>query len=129
MSAHAALGGRVSALAAALALLAGCAQPGTQAPKAQAAKLAVGTSDISTACGYLEERGAFGRPSPQNLASLESMAEDGARRLAAVYASDQTGIYQGDSVGALLGDSISLLHDCGLTKAEQTLRQALAAHR
>jgi hypothetical protein len=129
MPAHTPLGGRIGALIVAAALLAGCAQPGTQAPKPQAAKLAVGTSDISTACGYLEEREGFGRPSQQNLASLESMAEDGARRLAAVYAKDQTGIYQGDSIGALLGDSISLLHDCGLPKAEKTLKQALAAHR
>lgn len=115
--------------AVALTAVAGCAQPGTQAPKAQAAKLAVGTSDISAACGYLEERGRFGRASPQNLASLEAMAEDGAHRLAAVYARDQTDIYQGDSIGALLGDGISLLHDCGLTRAEKTLQQALAAHR
>jgi hypothetical protein len=108
--------------------LAACAQPGTQAPRPQAAKLAVGTSDISAACGYLEERGAFEDLSAQNLASLEAMAETGARKLASVYMVDQTGIYQGDSIGGLLGDSISLLHDCGLRKAEKTLQQALRAH-
>ena len=109
--------------------LAGCAQPGTQVPEAQAAKLGVGTGDISTACGYLEELTAFGGRKGKNLASIESMAQAGARKLAAVYAHDQTDIYQGDSIGALLGDSISLLHDCGLTGPEKTLERALARRR
>ncbi len=113
----------------ALSALSGCAQPGTQAPKAQAAKLAVGTSDISTACGYLEELTAFDRSSPQTVAPIESMAQTGAGKLAAVYAEDQTGIYQGDSIGALLGDSISLLKDCGLIGPEKVLQQALRSHR
>ena len=56
------------------------------------------------------------------------MAQSGAKKLAGVYAVDQTGIYQGDSIGALLGDSISLLRDCGLTAPEQTLEAALKAH-
>jgi hypothetical protein len=116
------------AVAITLAAVAGCAQPGTQAPKAQAAKLGVGTSDISTACGYLEELTAFGRPTPQSLAPIESMARSGARKLAVVYAQDQTDIYQGDSIGALLGDSISLLHDCGLTGPQKVLEQALHSH-
>jgi hypothetical protein len=111
-----------------LALLAGCAQPGTQVPLSQAPKLSVGTSDISTACGYLEERGAFGEVSRNNLTSLEALAETGAQKLVAVYKTTQTDIYQGDSIGALLGDSISLLHDCGLTKAEKMLERALATH-
>lgn len=111
-----------------LAALAGCAQPGTQAPKPQAAKLAVGTSDISTACGYFEELTAFGGRHGENLAPIESMAQTGAKKLADVYASDQTDIYQGDSIGAVLGDSISLLHDCRLTGPEETLKRALAQH-
>ncbi len=105
----------------------GCAQPGTQAPKAESAKLAVGTSDISTACGYLEEVTAFGRPG-RRLASIVSMAQAGAQKLADVYAHDQTDIYQGDSIGAVLGDSISLLHDCGLTGPQKMLQEALHAH-
>ena len=109
--------------------LAGCAQPGTQVPKAQAAKLGVGTGEISTACGYLEELTAFGGRKGKNLAPIDSMAQTGARKLAAVYARDQTDIYQGESVGAVLGDSISLLHDCGLTGPEKTLERALAPHR
>ena len=53
--------GRLAVAAAVIGLgLSGCAQPGTQAPRSQAAKLAVGTSDISAACGYLEELTAFG---------------------------------------------------------------------
>jgi hypothetical protein len=108
--------------------LVGCAQPGTQAPRSQAAKLAVGTSDISAACGYREELTAFGGSRGKDLSPLEAMAQTGAKKLAAVYAHDQTGIYQGDSIGGLLGDSISLLHDCGLTEAERTLKAALRAH-
>lgn len=122
------LGHTVAAVAVTVALLAGCAQPGTQAPMSQAAKLAVGTSDISTACGYVEELGAFGRAGGKALAAIQAMAETGAQKLAKVYAVDQTGIYQGDSIGALLGDSISLLHDCRLTGPEKTLQRALSAH-
>jgi hypothetical protein len=114
-------------LAATLGLV-GCAQPGTQAPKPEAAKLAVGTSDISVACGYLEEATAFGGRQGKNLSSIKSMAQTGAQKLAGVYAHDQTDIYQGDSIGALMGDAISLLHDCGLTSAENTLKQALKHH-
>lgn len=126
---HAALGARISATAAvAVLVLAGCAQPGTQAPRSQAAKLAVGTSDISAACGYREELTAFGASKGKDLSSIKTMAQTGAKKLAGVYAQDQTDIYQGDSIGALLGDSISLLHDCGLTGAEQTLKRALARH-
>lgn len=124
---RAALGRTIGTVAASLSLLAGCAQPGTQAPKPEAARLAVGTSDISTACGYLEELTAFGGHGGR--ASIVAMAQTGANKLANVYAADQTGIYQGDSVGAVLGDSISLLHDCGLTGPEQTLQRALRAHR
>ncbi len=111
------------------ALLAGCAQPGTQAPRPQAAKLAVGTSDISDACGYLEELEAFGPGHGRTLASIESMAQSGAQKLAGVYAKDQTGIYQGDSIGAVLGDSISLLHDCGLGGPERILQRSLRSRR
>lgn len=128
MSDRSALGRAGIAVSLTVAVLAGCAQPGTQAAKPQAAKLAVGTSDISTACGYLEELTAFGRADAKDLASIRAMADTGARKLANVYAVDHTGIYQGDSIGALLGDSISLLHDCGLPGPEKTLQRALSAH-
>jgi hypothetical protein len=128
---HLALAGRAVLVAATLLATAvsGCAQPGTQAAKPQAAKLAVGTGDISTACGYLEELTAVGVRRAKNLASIRSMAETGAQKLAGVYAQDQTDIYQGESIGAVLSDSISLLHDCGLTDAEKTLQRALSRHR
>lgn len=127
MPRHAAL--RLAAIATVLgAVLAACAQPGTQAPRPEAAKLAVGTGDISTACGYLEERTAFGQAPAKTRAAIEAMAQQGARKLASVFARDQTGIYQGESIGAVLGDSISLLHDCGLHGAELTLQRALAHH-
>jgi hypothetical protein len=128
-----ATGKRAAALAGSVALalalaLGGCAQPGTQAPKPQAARLAVGTGDISTACGYLEELTAFGGHKGKDLDPIESMAETGAKKLAAVYAVDQTDIYQGESIGAVLGDSVSLLHDCRLAGAQQLLEEALRAH-
>jgi hypothetical protein len=105
----------------------GCAQPGTQAPKPEAAKLSVGASDISTACGYAEELTAFSGPHASGLSALESMAADGAHKLAGVFARSQTWIYQGESIGALMNDSISLLGDCGLTRARQVLVAAMAA--
>jgi hypothetical protein len=117
----------LTALAVAAAL-GGCAQPGTQAPKPEAAKLAVGTADISTACGYLEEATAFGRRKGESPGSIVAMAQTGASKLADVYARDQTDIYQGDSIGGVLGDSISLLRDCGLAGPEQTLERALRRH-
>jgi hypothetical protein len=123
MSRHAALSTLL-----AVALLTGCAQPGTQAPKPQAARLAVGTSDISVACGYLEQLRAYGGHSAKDLARIRSMTRTGAQKLASVYAEDQTGIYQGDSIGGLLHDSISLLHDCRLTGPASILRRALRAH-
>jgi hypothetical protein len=122
---------RGAALVASLSLatvLAGCAQPGTQVPMSQAAKLGVGTSDISAACGYVEELMAFGPRHGKALASIKSMAQTGAQNLAGVYAQNQTDIYQGDSIGALLGDSIALLHGCRLTGPERILERALRAH-
>lgn len=126
---RAALAALVSAAVILGAALGGCSQPGTQAPKPQAAKLSVGTGDISTACGYLEELTVFGGRERGVPGSIESMARTGAGKLASVYASDQTGIYQGESIGGVLGDTISLLHDCGLGGAAKTLERALARHR
>ena len=105
---------------------AGCAQPGTQAPPAQAGKLDVATSRISVACGYAAELTAYGGAHPPGLASVQSMAVSGARKLASVYARDQSDIYQGESVGAIVNDSISLLGGCGLSGAQRVLQQAEA---
>jgi hypothetical protein len=113
----------------AIPVLSGCAQPGTPAPSAEAAKLDVATGRISVACGYLEELTAFpGRHAAQR-PWIESIAVSGAQKLASVYAHDQSGIYQGESVGAIVNDSISLLHDCGLSGARTVLEQALARRR
>jgi hypothetical protein len=114
-----------AALTAFAIALAGCAQPGTQAPKPEAAKLAVGTSDISTACGYAQELTAFGGPHAAGLGAQEAMATEGANRLAGVFAHSSTWIYQGESIGGLLNDSSSLLGECGLTGARQVLERAL----
>ena len=109
--------------------VAGCAQPGTSAPAAEAAKLDVATSRISVACGYAEEATAFGGSHPAQLPWIESIAVSGARKLAAVYVGDQSDLYQGESVGAIVNDGISLLHDCGLSGARRVLEHALSQHR
>jgi len=111
------------AIAVALAV-AGCAHPGTPVPSRQADELDVATSRISVACGYAEELGAAGAPHPRVMAFVASIALSGARKLAAVYARDQSGIYQGESVGAIVADSISLLSGCRLTAARQLLERA-----
>jgi hypothetical protein len=115
----------LTALAIAIAL-GGCAQPGTQAPKPEAAKLAVGTSDIATACGYAQELTAFGGSHASGLGAEEAMARQGADKLAGVFAHSSTWIYQGESIGGLLNDTSSLLGECGLTGARQVLERALA---
>jgi hypothetical protein len=87
----------------------------------------VATSRISVACGYLEELTATsGRRAAAQRPWIESIAVSGVRKLASVYAHDQSDIYQGESVGAIVNDSISLLHDCGLSGARKVLEQAQA---
>lgn len=120
--------GAALAVLAVVAALAGCAQPGTQASKAQAARIAVATSDISTACGYAEEVTAFAGPHAHGLSSVRAMAQKGAHKLAGVYAQNQTGIYQGESIGGVVNDSIALLGDCGLPGPRRVLEHALTAH-
>jgi hypothetical protein len=124
--------GRVAVGLTAIALAvgaAGCHQPGTPAPPGEAAKLDVATSRMSVACGYAAELRAYGNPHPPppGLSYVESIAVSGARKLASVYAHDQTDLYQGESVGAIVNDSISLLGDCRLPGARSVLEGALAA--
>jgi hypothetical protein len=119
-----ALGWRRSALALALGGLigaGGCAQPGTPVSKSEAAKLDVGDSRISVACGYREEATALERGRPRELEFIASIARSGAAELEAVYAHDRTHIYQGESVGAVVSDSISLLRGCGLSAVASRL--------
>jgi hypothetical protein len=111
------------------ASLAGCAKPGTPVTSKVSDKLDVATSRISVACGYKEELTATGQSHPKQLAWIESIAVSGARKLAGVYAQDQSHIYQGESVGAIVGDSISLLKDCRIPAARDVLERALAHRR
>ena len=115
----------VAAVAIAVAVV-GCAQPGTQVPASEAAKLDVATSRMSVACGYAEELEAFGGSHPPGLPWIESIAVSGAQKLAAVYAHDQSDLYQGESVGAIVEDSLSLVRGCGLNRAGRVLSEALA---
>lgn len=117
---------RAALAAAAVALgVTACAQPGTAVPTKQAAELDVATSRISVACGYEEELTAYQGSNPPGLSAIASIAVSGARKLASVYARDQSDIYQGESVGAIMGDSISLLAGCRLPAARGVLERAL----
>ena len=113
------------ALVALAAAAAGCAQPGTQAPRPEAAQLFHATGDISLACGYAEELTAFGGPHPAGLPSQDTMAVFGARLLLKVWSHSRTWIYQGESINGVVSDSISLLGECGLTKAEHFLQHGI----
>jgi hypothetical protein len=109
------------------ALLAGgCAEAGTPYVSLQeAARIGVATSRITVACGNAEEMAAFAPPSRRHQAAEESIAISGVRKLAAVYAHDQTHIYQGESVGGVVNDSLSLLKGCGLPSARRALLRAI----
>lgn len=87
----------------------------------EAAELGVGTSRITAACGTADELRAFGEPDPRRLASQESIAISGVRKLAAVYRHDRSHTYQGESVGAVIHDTISLLGECRLERARTRL--------
>jgi hypothetical protein len=108
--------------------IAGCLKPGTPVSSKRADELDVATSRISVACGYEEELTAAGGSHPKTLARIQSIAVSGARKLAAVYAQDQSHIYQGESVGAIVNDSISLLAGCRLPAARKVLEHALHSH-
>ena len=115
------------AVAAFVLALGACAQPGTQVPKPDAAKLDVAAGRISVACGHAEELGAFGGAHPAGLGFIESIAVSGARKLAAVSTRHQSDIYQGESVGGIVHDSVSLLEGCRLPAAQRVLQDALHA--
>ncbi len=110
----------------AAAVTAGCAQPGTQAPKPQAARLFHASGDISLACGYAEELTAFGGPHPGGLGAQEAMAVSGARLLIDVWSRERTWVYQGETINGMVSDSISLLGDCGLPDAQRFLQRAIS---
>lgn len=116
---------RSAALLGAACLAAGCAQPGTQVPAGEAAKLDVAAGRMSVACGYEEELTATGPASRSQLAGIEAIALSGARKLASVFERYQSDLYQGESVGALVHDSISLLAGCRLREARALLQDAL----
>jgi len=105
---------------------AGCAQPGAQAPKPEAARLSHATGDISLACGYAEELRAFGGPHPAGLGTQETMAVFGARLLLDVWSRNRTWVYQGETINGVVSDSISLLGDCGLPRAQAFLQSAIS---
>jgi hypothetical protein len=113
----------LAALLAAIAL-AGCGPQPPQAPAHEAKKLDAATSDISTECGLAYEVTAFPRDHGKDLANLEAEADASVRSLASVYVSNPKWIYQGETVGEVVSDALSMLHACGLSRAERTLSRA-----
>jgi hypothetical protein len=110
-------------------VLAGCAQPGAQAPKPEAAKLSHATGDISLACGYAEELTAFGGPHAAGLGAQEAMAVTGARLLLDVWSRNRAWVYQGQTINGVVDNSISLLGNCGLHNAQRFLQKAIPGRR
>jgi hypothetical protein len=104
--------------------VAACAQPGTQAPLAQAKKLDEATSAISVSCGYADQIAAFGGRRTRGLRKLDASAAAGARKLLSVYARDRSDIYQGETIKTIVSDSIALLGECGLDQARGVLQRA-----
>lgn len=107
-------------------ILAGCTQPGRQAPRPEAAKLFHATGDISLACGYAQELTAFGGPHAPGLGAQSAMAITGARLLVDVWSRDRTSVYQGEKIDGLVIGTISLLGECGLGDAQRFLERAIS---
>lgn len=115
---------RLLAVPALVLLLTACAGTSSQAPRGEAKKLSVSTSGISTACGFAFQVTAFPGDHKTDLETLEATAASNAKKLASVYARNQAWIYQGATVRQIVGEALAMLHSCGLTQAERTLRRA-----
>jgi hypothetical protein len=115
---------RLTAAPAVALVLAACGATPPQAPSKQAMKLSVATSGISTTCGLTYQATAFPGNHKAELAVLEKKIAPNVEKLASVYARNPAWIYQGETVGQIVVDSLSMLHTCGLTRAEQTLLRA-----
>jgi hypothetical protein len=114
----------VAALTAGWAV-AGCTQPGTQAPALEAQRLDEATSAMTSACG--EALQATGLSPKASVASFDTAAGVGARKLIGVWRRDRTWIYQGETVNGIVSDSILLLGDCGLAGAQHVLERGIGA--
>ena len=112
----------LAALAAVVALV-GCGPTPPQAPSHEAKKLDAATGDISTLCGLAYQVTAFPGDHRSDLANLEANADASVRSLASVYARNPEWMYQGETVRQLVVDALTMLRACGLTQAEQTLRE------
>jgi hypothetical protein len=119
---------RVSAAAALAVVLASCGPTPPQAPLKEAKKLSVSTSGISTTCGLAFQATAFPGNHKKDLETLEATAASAARKLASVYARNQSWIYQGETVREIVRDALAMLDSCGLSKAQSVLAHATYAH-
>jgi hypothetical protein len=103
-----------------LAVAACGAQP-PQAPLADAQKLDVATSGISTACGKADLLTAFGGVDAPGLRALDATATASVDKLALVYHRNPAWIYQGSTIRTIVADSVSMLGSCGLHGARARL--------
>jgi hypothetical protein len=109
---------------AASVVLTGCGPTPPQAPLQQAKKLDASTSDIATECGLTYQVTAFRGDHRKDLANLEAEASASVNSLASVYVRNPNWIYQGETVRQIVVDATEMLHECGLHRAERTLRRA-----
>jgi hypothetical protein len=109
------------AAAVAAVVLAGCGAEPPQAPLADAKKLDVSTSGISTACGKAYLLSAFGGPHAAGMKGLEAAASHSARTLARIDHRNPAWVFQGSTVSQIVDQSISMLDSCGLTTARARL--------
>jgi len=115
----------VAAVAAAAVLAgAGCGPPPPQAPLPQAKLLDRATSGISTTCGLTYQLTAFPGANRLDLIVLEATAISDVKKLASVYSRNPSWIYQGETVRSIVHDSLSMLRQCGLRKAADSLAGA-----
>jgi hypothetical protein len=120
---------RFAALAPAVAALAiaGCGALPPQAPLADAQKLSVATSGISTACGFAIQYTAFRGNHARDLKLLEAQASTYVQKLVTVFRRNRAWVSQGDTVAEISSDAVSLLESCGLHRAAQQLKRATTA--
>ena len=109
---------------AASVVLTGCGPTPPQAPLQQAKKLDASTSDIATECGLTYQVTAFRGDHRKDLANLEAEASASVHSLASVYVRNPNWIYQGETVRQIVADATEMLRECGLHRAERTLRRA-----
>jgi hypothetical protein len=109
-------------------LLAGCGVGGDKAPLNAARHINTITSNISTACGELDQLMAFPPPPAKDVNTLKATASSAVRQLAAVYRAHPSWVFDGVTVGTIVNQARAMLRGCGLKEAAEQLKRQ-TAHR